>query len=877
MKTDQIRTSFLNYFARNHHEVVPSAPLIPHNDPTLMFTAAGMVPFKNVFTGQEKKPYSRAVSSQKCVRAGGKHNDLENVGHTARHHTFFEMLGNFSFGDYFKELAIDLAWNFITKELQVDKNRLYITVFHEDAEAATLWKKITGFSDDRILKIATSDNFWTMGPTGPCGPCSEIFYDHGSHIWGGLPGTADSEGDRFVEIWNLVFMQFDQQANGTRVLLPKPSIDTGMGLERISAVMQGTHDNFQTDIFLNLIEASAQFSGQDPHGPHSTSHRVIADHVRAMSFLIADGILPSNEGRGYVLRRIMRRAMRHAHTLGMQEPYIFKLIPSLIQNMGDAYKELIRAQSLITETIRLEEERFQKTLDRGLKLLHEETSALSDEQSLPGLVAFKLYDTYGFPLDLTQDILKSQNRHVDINGFTQAMEQQKHLARQSWVGSGEKADETIWFELRDKFGSSEFLGYQNLEAQAEVLSIIHKGNPVQSITEGQEADVLCNQTPFYAESGGQQGDQGTLRNDHVTAVIVDTIKKAQGLHIHKVKVDKGTLKVSDTITLIVDAQRRSDLRAHHSATHLLHKALRKHLGDHVVQKGSLVAADRLRFDFSHNQALSLDQITIIEQEVNSVVRWAQNVNTALMSPDEAIAKGAIALFGEKYGDEVRVVSMGCDETKTNKELFSVELCGGTHVQNTGEIGIFTIIAESGVAAGIRRIEAIVGRHAELYIQNLKRTLDNAALAMKCAPGDILSRLEKLIEEKKRLEKDLKNVQMSGAQTQDYESIHKNGVRVIFKSVANMSPQDLKPMVDNIRKNLNATVVILLTQDEEKSSLVVGITPDLTARISAVDIARKGAKLLGGKGGGGRPDMAQAGGQATRDIPAFKDALLESIA
>lgn len=873
MKTASIRKAFLDFFAQAGHEIVPSSPLIPHNDPSLMFTAAGMVPFKNIFTGHEKRPYVRAASSQKCVRAGGKHNDLENVGHTARHHTFFEMLGNFSFGDYFKDLAIELSWKFITQELQIDAKRLYVTVFHEDDEAAQIWKKIANLSDERIIRIATSDNFWTMGPTGPCGPCSEIFYDHGDHILGGLPGTPEQDGDRFVEIWNLVFMQFDQQSDGSRLALPKPSIDTGMGLERISAVMQGTHDNYRTDILRSIIEASAQLSHQDVDGPHSISHRVIADHLRATAFLIADGVLPSNEGRGYVLRRIMRRAMRHAHNLGCQEPFIYQLAPVLIQQMGEPYHELVRAQSLITETIRLEEERFQKTLDRGLKLLQEETAALKRGESLSGMTAFKLYDTYGFPLDLTQDILKAEERTVDVEGFEAAMQNQKQLARQSWVGSGEKADEAIWLDVLDKHGPTEFLGYTKLEAQGHILAIIRDGKLCEHLSQGESAEVVFNQTPFYAESGGQQGDHGIMTHQHCIAVVADTVKKAQGLHVHKVRVTEGQLQVGQALTLTVNAQRRQDLRAHHSATHLLHKALRKHLGDHVVQKGSLVAEDKLRFDFSHHLPLTHEQIRLIEQEVNTVARKAANIHTALMTPHEAIAKGALALFGEKYGDEVRVVSMGTDEDDHD---FSVELCGGTHVHNTGEIGMFKIISESGVAAGVRRIEAVSGRHAEHYVRNIQETMVHMGEILKCPQSELAIKLEKLIEERKKLEKDLKQAKIGSNSNQDFETFAKEGYTVLFKSVSDVSPQDLKGIVDQVRSSISNSVIILLSQNEEKSSLVVGLTTDLANRINAVDVARRGAELLGGKGGGGRPDMAQAGGQAVNDLESFKNDLIKCL-
>ena len=866
MKTgNEIRSAFLDYFARNGHEVVSSSPLVPRNDPTLLFTNAGMVQFKNVFTGAETRPYSRAVTSQKCVRAGGKHNDLENVGYTARHHTFFEMLGNFSFGDYFKDLAIELAWNLVTKEYGLAKDRLLVTVYAEDDDAAKLWKKIAGLPESKILRIPTSDNFWQMGDTGPCGPCSEIFYDHGDHIPGGPPGSADQDGDRFIEIWNLVFMQFEQIEPGKRLNLPKPSIDTGMGLERITAVLQGTHDNYDTDLLRSLIEASAEASKTPPDGQHAVSHRVIADHLRATSFLIADGVLPSNEGRGYVLRRIMRRAMRHVNKLGVREPMIFRLVPNLVTMMGAAFPELRRAEALIAETLKLEEGRFIQTLDRGLKLLEEETSKLGDKQPLNGEVAFKLYDTYGFPLDLTQDILRGQGRSVDQAGFDAAMERQRAAARKAWAGSGEAATESLWFELRDKAGATEFLGYDTESAEGQVRAIVVNGKSVDSAKIGQEVMILVNQTPFYGESGGQMGDTGAFFTAEGGEVaIADTQKKLGDLHVHIGKVTHGAIKVGDAVEMRVDGERRSALRAHHSATHLLHEALRRRLGDHVTQKGSLVAPDRLRFDISHNKPLTPEDIRAIEADVNARIRVNAATVTRFMTPDEAIEAGALALFGEKYGEEVRVVSMGGADAAREGKAFSTELCGGTHVKRTGDIGFLKILGDSALAAGVRRIEAVAGQAALDYVAQQEAALNGAVAALKTSPAQLAERVTALVEERRKLEREVSDLRRKlaagggkaagGPQTRDVA-----GVKFAARVVEDLPAKDLKPMADDIKKQIGSGVVALIAVNEGKASLVVAVTGDLTDRFNAVELVRAGSTALGGKGGGGRPDMAQAGG------------------
>jgi len=859
-----VRSSFLEFFRARGHEVVPSSPLVPRNDPTLLFTNAGMVQFKNVFTGQEKRAYARAATVQKCVRAGGKHNDLDNVGYTARHHTFFEMLGNFSFGDYFKEFAIESAWDLITKDYGLAKERLLVTVYAEDDEAFALWKKISGFPDSKIIRIATSANFWSMGDTGPCGPCSEIFYDHGPQIEGGPPGSADEDGDRFVEIWNLVFMQFEQLAGGVREALPKPSIDTGMGLERIAAALQGVHDNYDTDLFRHLIAASAEASGTSATGGFAASHRVIADHLRSTSFLIADGVLPSNEGRGYVLRRIMRRAMRHAHLIGAKDPLMHRLVPALVAEMGGAYPELSRAQALIGETLRLEETRFRDTLARGLKLLDEATGNLRRGGELSGEVAFKLYDTYGFPLDLTEDALKARGIAVDTAGFDAAMQRQREEARKAWTGSGETASEAQWFALRDELGGTEFLGYDTEEAEGTILAILNDGGArVETAERGDTVRILTNQTPFYAESGGQIGDQGAMFSVHgAQGAVIDT-EKRQGLHVHVVRVTGGTFKVGDTVELRVDGEKRRATRANHSATHLLHAALKRVLGPHVSQKGSLVAPDRLRFDFSHPKALTEDELDRIESQVNAVIRQNSDVTTRLMPTSQAMDAGAEALFGEKYGEEVRVLTMGDDQGA--RKPFSVELCGGTHVRRLGDIGLFTILSDSAVAAGVRRIEALTSEGARRWLSDQAEIAREAAAVLKTSTAELPARLAQLTEERRRLERELsdarKALALAGpARDSTADSVKTiAGVKIIARVVEGVSAKDLKSLADQAKAKLGSGVVALATVADGRASLVVGVTDDLTAKISAVDLVKLGAEALGGKGGGGRPDMAQAGG------------------
>jgi len=877
---NEIRSTFLEYFKKNGHEIVPSSPLVPRNDPTLMFTNAGMVQFKNVFTGLETRPYSRATTSQKCVRAGGKHNDLDNVGYTARHHTFFEMLGNFSFGDYFKEEAIGLAWNLITKEFGLSKDKLLVTVYHTDDDAANFWKKIAGLSDDRIIRIATSDNFWAMGDTGPCGPCSEIFYDHGPEIWGGPPGSAEEDGDRFIEIWNLVFMQFEQLTKDERVDLPRPSIDTGMGLERIAAVLQGVHDNYDIDLFKALIRASEEATGVKAEGKARASHRVIADHLRASSFLIADGVLPSNEGRGYVLRRIMRRAMRHAELLGAREPLMWRLLPALIREMGQAYPELIRAEALISETLKLEETRFRKTLERGLGLLGEATENLGEGGQLDGETAFKLYDTYGFPLDLTQDALRQRGIGVDVEGFNAAMERQKAEARANWAGSGEAATETVWFSVRDKVGATEFLGYETEKAEGIITALVKDGAVVDSVGESETVAVVVNQTPFYGESGGQVGDAGTISGEDFTIEISDTQKKGDGVFVHIGRVTKGEAKTGAVVELAVNSARRTRIRANHSATHLLHEALRETLGTHVAQKGSLVAPDRLRFDFSHPKPISAGELKEIEDIANDIVLQNAPVTTRLMAVDDAIAEGAMALFGEKYGDEVRVVSMGTatQGPKTGKS-YSTELCGGTHVRRTGDIGLIRVVSEGAVAAGVRRIEALTGEAARRYLEEQDERVKALAATLKTTPAEALDRVTSLIEERRKLERELtearKKLALGGGGAQaaaENETV--NGVNFIGKVVSGVSPRDLKPLADEGKKQLGSGVVAFIGVGEDgKASAVVGVTDDLTTRISAVDLVRAASAALGGSGGGGRPDMAQAGGpegaKASEAIAAVK--------
>jgi alanyl-tRNA synthetase len=862
---NDIRSNFLGFFAREGHEIVPSSPLVPRNDPTLMFTNAGMVQFKNVFTGLEKRPYTRATTAQKCVRAGGKHNDLDNVGYTARHHTFFEMLGNFSFGDYFKERAIELAWKLITKEYGVPADRLMVTVYVDDDEAFKLWKKIAGLPDSKIGRIAGSDNFWAMGDTGPCGPCSEIFYDHGDHIWGGPPGSPEADGDRFVEIWNLVFMQYEQLAGGGwRVDLPRPSIDTGMGLERMAAVLQGTHDNYKIDLFGALIEAVADLTGVDPDGEQKASHRVIADHLRASSFLIADGVLPSNEGRGYVLRRIMRRGMRHAELLGAKDPLMWRLVPVLIREMGQAYPELHRADGLITETLKLEEVRFRKTLERGLAILDEASKSLKKGDMFDGVTAFTLYDTYGFPLDLTQDALRPRGIGVDIASFTDAMEEQREKARGSWAGSGEAADEAVWFSLREKLGGTDFLGYETETAAGVVVALLRDGKEVSSLAKGESGAVVLNQTPFYAESGGQVGDIGAMTGDGVRFVVSDTQKRAGDLFVHFGTVEQGTLKAGAALDLKVDHARRDAIRQNHSATHLLHEALRQVLGDHVAQKGSLVAPDRLRFDFSHPKPMSGEEIERVEDIANDIVLQNAPVITRLLSRDDAIASGARALFGEKYGDEVRVVAMG--ESGGNALGWSVELCGGTHVGRTGDIGLISVVGESAVGSGVRRIEALTAQAARANANNLARLAKATASELRVPIDEMPARVAALLDERKRFERELSDAKKKLAMGGGGKSGSADGVRVVgdvklmARAVEGIDLKDLRSLADEGKKTVGSGVVAIVGVTEDgKAGIVVGVTNDLVARFNAVDLVRKGAEALGGKGGGGRPDMAQAGG------------------
>ncbi len=879
---NEIRSVFLDYFGKNGHEVVASSPLVPRNDPTLMFTNAGMVQFKNVFTGLEQRPYSRAATSQKCVRAGGKHNDLDNVGYTARHHTFFEMLGNFSFGDYFKERAIELAWNLLTKEYALDAKRLLVTVYHTDDEAASLWKRIGGFSDDRIIRIPTSDNFWAMGDTGPCGPCSEIFFDHGDKIAGGPPGSPDEDGDRFIEIWNLVFMQFEQITKEERVALPRPSIDTGMGLERVAAVLQGKHDNYDIDLFKALIHASEEATGVPATGTNRASHRVIADHLRASSFLVADGVLPSNEGRGYVLRRIMRRAMRHAQLLGARDPLMHRLVPTLVNEMGLAYPELVRAQSLISETLKLEENKFRKTLERGLSLLGDATEALSDGGELDGETAFKLYDTYGFPLDLTQDALRQRGITVNIAAFSAAMERQKAEARANWAGSGDAATETVWFTVKDRAGTTEFLGYETETAEGVITALVKSGAEVQSASKGEEIAVVVNQTPFYGESGGQQGDTGTISGEGFSLAVRDTQKKGDGVFVHLATVTDGTVKLGTPALLSVDRTRRTRLRANHSATHLLHEALRHVLGTHVAQKGSLVAQDRLRFDFSHPKPISDAELAEVETMANEIILQNAPVTTRLMAVDEAIAEGAMALFGEKYGDEVRVVSMGTalHGDKAGKS-YSTELCGGTHVRQTGDIGLVRILAEGAVASGVRRMEAVTAGDARAYLDEQDRRMKAVAAMLKTTPSEVLTRVESLVDERRKLERELtearKQLALGGSGSSSATSELVNGVAFSGKAVTGVQPKDLKPLADDAKKQIGSGVVVFIGVAEDgKASAVVGVTDDLTAKYSAVDLVRIASAALGGAGGGGRADMAQAGGpdgsKADAAIAAVKAAL-----
>ncbi len=880
---NEIRTAFLDYFGKNGHEIVASSPLVPRNDPTLMFVNAGMVQFKNVFTGLEHRPYSRAVTAQKCVRAGGKHNDLDNVGYTARHHTFFEMLGNFSFGDYFKDLAIELAWNLITKEYGLDANRLLVTVYHTDDEAFDLWKKIAGLPDERIIRIPTHDNFWAMGDTGPCGPCSEIFYDHGEGIAGGPPGSPDEDGDRFIEIWNLVFMQYEQQTLETRVDLPRPSIDTGMGLERIAAVLQGKHDNYDIDLFQALIGASVELTGVAAEGKAQGSHRVIADHLRSTAFLIADGVLPSNEGRGYVLRRIMRRAMRHAELLGAREPLMWKLLPALVEQMGRAYPELVRAEALISETLKLEETRFRKTLERGLNLLADASADMGEGDVLDGETAFKLYDTYGFPLDLTQDALRQRGIHVDDAGFKAAMERQKAEARANWAGSGEAATETIWLELRDREGATDFLGYDTEQAEGVIQAIVADGAEVSEASKGDTVQLIVNQTPFYGESGGQMGDTGTISGEGFKLSVTDTQKKADGLHVHYGTVDEGSVKSGAEVILSVDHERRSRLRSNHSATHLLHEALREVLGSHVAQKGSLVAPDRLRFDISHPKPVEGAEMAAVENLANEMVIQNSPVTTRLMAVDDAIAEGAMALFGEKYGDEVRVVSMGTalhgdKEGKT----YSTELCGGTHVNATGDIGLVRVIGESAVGAGVRRLEALTGDAARQYLSEQDDRVKALASTLRVQPAELVDRVDALVDERRKLEREVtelkKKLALGGGGQSSDETRQVGDLKFLGKVVSGVAPRDLKGMADEAKASLGSGVVALVgVSDDGKASIVVGVTSDLTDRVSAVDLVRKGSEALGGKGGGGRPDMAQAGGPDAGKADAAIDAVAGALA
>ncbi len=862
--TNDIRRAFLDHFGSAGHDVVQSAPLVPYNDPTLMFVNAGMVPFKNVFTGLESRAIPRAASSQKCVRAGGKHNDLDNVGYTARHHTFFEMLGNFSFGDYFKDEAITHAWTLLTKTWGLNPDRLTATVYHTDDEAFDLWRKIAGLPEERIIRIATNDNFWSMGDTGPCGPCSEIFYDHGDHIFGGPPGSPDEDGDRYVEIWNLVFMQFERHDDGRQTSLPKPSIDTGMGLERIAAVLQGVHDNYDTDTFRTLIEASEEFTHTKAVGDQQASHRVIADHLRSTSFLIADGVLPSNEGRGYVLRRIMRRAMRHAHILGAKDPLMHRLVGSLTAEMGAAYPELLRAQPLIEETLKQEETQFRRTLDKGLKLLDEATAGMAAGATLAGETAFKLYDTYGFPYDLTEDALRAQGYGIDRAGFDVAMDQQKAMARAAWKGSGAKASDDVWFDIAERVGSTEFTGYSASEGEGQVVALVNDGVEVQSAIASDTVTVITNQTPFYGESGGQMGDAGLISGANMRGVVTDTAKPLGRLHAHQVTLESGEIKVGDVVVLKIDVTRRDAVRANHSATHLLHAALRHKLGSHVSQKGSLVAPDRLRFDFSHNKSVSAEEVAAIEAEVNAQIRGNQSVTTRLMTPDDAVAAGALALFGEKYGDEVRVLSMG----KTDMTHYSVELCGGTHVNALGDIALFTIVSEGAVASGIRRIEALTGEAARLWLAGRDSQLKGVASLLKTGVDDVAQRVETLLVERKRLEKELADAKTAlamsggsgGALKAEVETI--GSTAFLGQVISGIDPKMLRGLADEQMKTLTSGgVVAIVAANDASNTVVVSVSVDMLDHINAPDLVRAATAAMGGQGGGGRPEMAQGGGPA----------------
>ena len=876
--TNDIRRSFLDYFEGQGHARVQSAPLVPHNDPTLMFVNAGMVPFKNVFTGLETRPYSTAASSQKCVRAGGKHNDLDNVGYTARHHTFFEMLGNFSFGDYFKEQAITHAWTLLTKEWGLSPDKLTATVYHTDDQAFELWRKIAGLPEERIIRIATKDNFWAMGSDGPCGPCSEIFYDHGDHIWGGPPGSPEEDGDRFVEIWNLVFMQYLQENDEIVSELPKPSIDTGMGLERVAAVLQGVHDNYDTDTFKALIAESGALTGAATTGEHQASHRVIADHLRSAGFLVADGVLPTNEGRGYVLRRIMRRAMRHAHILGAKDPLMYRMVPALVAEMGGAYPELVRAQPLIEATLLQEETRFRQTLANGLKLLDEATAGVGEGDTLSGETAFKLYDTYGFPYDLTEDALRPQGMNVDRDGFDAAMKRQKDAARAAWKGSGAKASDDVWFDIAEELGGTEFTGYTAVDGEGQVVAIVKDGARVEKAAQGDEVVILTNQTPFYGESGGQMGDAGVISGDKVKAAVSDTSKPLGRLHAHQATIESGELAVGDTVRLAIDVARRDAIRANHSATHLLHAALRNRLGGHVTQKGSLVAPDRLRFDFSHPSALTTQEIADIEAEVNAEIRANEAVSTRLMTPDDAVAAGALALFGEKYGDEVRVLSMG----RVSDKRYSVELCGGTHVRATGDIAVFKIISESAVSSGVRRIEALTGEAARLWLADRDAKLREVATTLKTSPDEVPARIAALVEDRRKLEKELaeakKALALGGggaAAPAGPEQI--GGVNFVGQILDGLDPKALRGAVDEAKGRIGSGVVAFVAVNEGRAAIAVGVTDDLTGSLSAVELVKRGVAALGGQGGGGRPDMAQGGGPEGGNGPAAIDAVKGALA
>ena len=872
---NDIRSTFLNYFAKQGHQIVPSSPLVPRNDPTLMFTNSGMVQFKNLFTGVETRDYKRATTAQKCVRAGGKHNDLDNVGYTARHHTFFEMLGNFSFGDYFKSDAIPFAWELITKEFDIPKDRLLVTVYHTDDEAANIWKKVAGLSDDRIIRIATNDNFWMMGPTGPCGPCTEIFFDHGEKYWGGPPGSPEEDGDRFVEIWNLVFMQNEQFEDGSMIELPNQSIDTGMGIERVAALLQGTNDNYSTDLIRSLIEASADATSSDPDGPGKTHHRVIADHLRSTSFLIADGVMPSNDGRGYVLRRIMRRAMRHAHLLGAKDPVMHKLVPALVSQMGAAYPELTQAQAMIQETLLQEETRFKQTLDRGLKLLDDELSKLDDGAALPGDAAFKLYDTYGFPLDLTQDALREKGRIVDTAGFESAMAEQKAKARAAWAGSGEAADATIWYDVADQHGTTDFLGYDTETAEGQIQALVAGSDQISTAKVADQVQIVLNQTPFYAESGGQIGDTGVIKTETGVAKVTDT-KKVAGVYIHFATVAEGEISKGQGAVLTVDHSRRSAIRANHSATHLLHEALRRALGEHVAQRGSLNADDRLRFDFSHSKALSASELRQVEAEVNQFIRQNTRVETRIMTPDDARGLGAQALFGEKYGDEVRVVSMGILDGSgkgADGKTYSLELCGGTHVRQTGDIGAFVALSDSASSAGVRRVEALTGAAAIAYLADQTANLNAVAAELKAQAADVTARVKALLDERKALTNEVaqlrRELAMAGGAGQGgaAEAEIINSIPFFAQVLKGVSGKDLPALIDEHKSRLGSAAIVLIADTGDKAAVAAGVTDDLTSKVSAVDFVRAAVPELGGKGGGGRADMAQGGGASADNADA----------